>query len=126
MTVAIPKRLLLSYYVFSILICFMYFCVSFCLYKEIKRAEGIIDITISSHLGSNISECVALCLQESWCDSDNILLSYPDFNCFYPSPLKPKCVIYVRRFPTLNAYIFYIADNSCYSTIYSPPSFYSL
>jgi hypothetical protein len=61
---------------------------------------------------ASLSECIAYCLQEPWCNTGNVPPSDPDFNCFYSSPLKPKCVIYICRSPALNAYISYIADDS--------------
>jgi len=55
-------------------------------------------------------------LQEPWCDRHGQPPSLPGFNSFTPTPIKPKCVTYVRQIPGLTASTFFTSKDSFLAT----------
>jgi len=55
-------------------------------------------------------------LQEPWCDRHGNPPSLPGFDAFTPSPIKPRCVTYVRRTPGLTATTAFTSQDSFLGT----------
>jgi hypothetical protein len=55
-------------------------------------------------------------LQEPWCDRHGNPPSLPGFDIFTPSPIKPRCVTYIRRTPGLTATTVFTAQDSFLAT----------
>jgi len=61
-------------------------------------------------------ENIICLLQEPWCDRHGKPPSLPGFDTFTPSPIKPKCVTYIRHTPGLSATTVFIAQDSFLGT----------
>jgi len=61
-------------------------------------------------------ENLILLLQEPWYDKHGHPPTLPDFNNFTPTPIKPRCVTYVRRTPGLTARTSFTAQDSFLGT----------
>jgi hypothetical protein len=57
-------------------------------------------------------ECIAMCLQEPWCDIGNTQLIHPNLESFYPTLSFSKCVTYIRRSSQINAFSSFSVENS--------------
>jgi len=55
-------------------------------------------------------------LREPWIDRNSHPATLPDFDTFYPTPLKPKCVTYVCRTPGITATTTFTAQDSFLGT----------
>jgi len=55
-------------------------------------------------------------LQEPWCDRHGKPPSLPGFDTFTPSPVKPKCVTYIRHTPGLSATTVFTTQDSFLGT----------
>jgi len=62
------------------------------------------------------NENLILLLQEPWTARHGRPPALPDFDTFSPTPLKPKCVTYVRRSPGLTATTTFTAQDSFLGT----------
>src|SRR3978361_592565 len=61
-------------------------------------------------------------LQEPWCDRHGNPPSLPGFNTFTPSPLKPRCVTYIRHTSSLTAATTFTAEDSFLGTTITMPN----
>ncbi|MDX6284387.1 MAG: hypothetical protein QOH03_5458 [Kribbellaceae bacterium] len=61
---------------------------------------------------SRKTENLICLLQEPWCDRHGSPPSLPGFNIFTPTPIKPRCVTYVRHTPGLIATTVFTAQDS--------------
>src|SRR3978361_1298739 len=62
------------------------------------------------------TENIICLLQEPWCDRHGNPPSLPGFDIFTPSPIKPRCVTYVRRTPGLTVTTVFTAQDSFLGT----------
>jgi ribonuclease HI len=61
-------------------------------------------------------ESIICLLQEPWCDRHGNPPSLPGFDTFTPSPVKPKCVTYIRHTSGLSATTVFTAQDSFLGT----------